>query len=88
MCMLEMWKNTFHKEDKIGYVYAMFMNLLKAFHSLNHNLLIVKLEAYGFERESFLLMNSYLSDRQQQGRVNNSFSFWEKIITGVPQGLD
>ena len=76
------------QEDKIGYVYAMFMNLLKAFHSLTQNLLIAKLEAYGFERESFLLINSYLSDRQQQGHVNNSFSFWEKIITGVPQGLD
>ena len=31
-------------------------------------------------------MKSYLNDRQQRVCVNNNFSSWEKIITGVPQG--
>ena len=81
MCMLEMWKDTL---DKGGYACAMLMDLSKAFDTLNHNLLIVKLEAYGFERKSLSFMKSYLSDRQQQVRVNDNFISWENIITGVP----
>ena len=81
--MFEMWKDTL---DKGGYGCRMLMDLSKAFDTLNHNLLIVKLEAYGFERKSLSLMKSYLSDRQQQVRVNDNFSSWENIITGVPQG--
>ena len=84
MSMLEMWKNTL---DKGGYVSAIFMDLSKAFDTLNHNLLIAKLGAYGFERDSLSFMKSYLNDRQQWVRVNNNFSSWEKIIAGAPQGL-
>ena len=83
MSMLEMWKNTL---DKGGYVSAIFMDLSKVFDILNHNLLIAKLGAYGFERDSLSFMKSYLKDRQQRVRVNNNFSSWEKIIAGVPQG--
>ena len=81
--MLEMWKNTL---DKGGYVSAIFMDLSKAFDTLNHNLLIAKLGAYGFERDSLSFMKSYLKDRLPRFRVNNNFSSWEKIISGVPQG--
>ena len=55
------------------------------FDKLNHNLLIAKLGAYGFERDLLSLMKSYLHERQQRVRVNNNFSSWEKTITGVPQ---
>ena len=37
----------------------MFIEVSKAFDTLNHNLLIDKLEAYGFERESLSFMKSY-----------------------------
>ena len=40
--MLEKWKNTL---DKAGFVYAMFMDLLKSFDTRNHDLLSGKLEA-------------------------------------------
>ena len=72
--------------DKGGYVSPIFMDLLKASDTLNHNLLSAKLWAYGFERDSLSFMKSYLKDRQQQVRVNNKFSSWEKIIAGVRQG--
>ena len=83
MSMLEMWKNIL---DKGGYVSAAFMDFSKAFDTLNYNLLIAKLGAYGSERDSVSFMKSYLNDRQQRVCVNNNFSSWEKIITGVPQG--
>ena len=61
MSKLEMWKNTLFKG---GYVSAIFMDLSKAFYTLNHNLLITKLVAYEFERDSLSFMKSYLKDRQ------------------------
>ena len=81
--MLEIWKNEL---DKGVYISAIFMDLSKVFETLNHNLLIAKLGAYGFERDSLSFMKKYSNDRQQQVRVNKNFSFWEIIIAGVPQG--
>ena len=83
MSMLEMWKNAL---DKGVYISAIFMVLSKVFETLNDNLLIDKLGAYGFERDSLSFMKKYSNDRQQQVRVNKNFSFWEKIIAGAPQG--
>ena len=83
MCMLEKWEDALDKKD---YACAMFMDLSKAFGTLNHNLLTAKLGVYGFDRKSLSFMKGYLSDRQQPVLVNNNFSSCEKIITGVPQG--
>ena len=45
-----------------GYGAAILMDLSKAFDTINHELLIAKLHAYGFTRESLLIILSYLSD--------------------------
>ena len=79
--MLEIWKQVLDKE---GYICAIFMNLLKAFDTLNHDLLIAKLGAYGFEKDALRYMKSYLTNRKQRVRVNKTFSEWERITTGVP----
>ena len=47
--IFEKWKNTL---DKNGFVCAIFMNLPKAFDTMNHNLLIGKLGAYGFQEDA------------------------------------
>ena len=83
MSMLEIWKNTL---EKGGYFSAIFMDLAKAFDTLNHNLFIAILEAYGFERGSRSFMKSYLNDRQKRVRVNTNFSYLERLIAGVAQG--
>ena len=58
----------------------------KAFHPIDHNLLVAKLEAYGVrgnEKEWFL--NS-LMDRQQRVVVGGAKSTWSEMVKGVPQG--
>ena len=61
------------------------MSLSKAFDTLNHDLLIVKLGAYGFETDALRHMKRYLTNRKEKVTVNETFSEWERITTGVPQ---
>ena len=65
---------------------AVLMDLSKAFDCLNHDLLIAKLEAYGFSRGALQLIQSYLNRRKQRVKVNRSFSTWIETSVGVPQG--
>ena len=62
------------------------MDLSKAFNSLNHELLLAKLHAYGFSRSALALNHSYLSNRRRRVKINGSFSTWKEINLGVPQG--
>ena len=62
------------------------MDLSKAFDTINHNLLIAKLHAYGFNKDALKLIKSYLTNRWQRTKVNNSYSDWTEILHGVPQG--
>ena len=62
------------------------MDLSKAFDCANHGLLIAKLSAYGLTMDVLQLIRSYLSNRQQRVKINNSFSDWKEIKIGVPQG--
>ena len=80
---IEKWKNIL---DKKGYGGAVLMELSKAFDTLNHDLLIAKLHAYGFTRESLKLIKSYLTNRWQRTKVNTNFSSWSELLIGVPQG--
>ena len=62
------------------------MDLSKAFDTLNHNLLLAKLDAYGFSFNAIKFVQSYLSERFQRVNINNNFSEWCKILLRVPQG--
>ena len=62
------------------------MDLSKAFDTLNHELLIAKLSAYGFNNESLKLIRSYLINRWQRTKINKSFSRGTELLQGVPQG--
>ena len=83
LMMIETWKSKLNVGHKIG---AIIMDLSKAFDTLNHDLLLAKLSAYGFDAKSVTFLKSYLSDRHQRCKIGNTFSDWQKLIAGVPQG--
>ena len=81
--MIESWKEV---RDKNGYSAAVLMDLSKAFDTINHDLLIAKLYAYGIRGNSLKLLKNYLSNRFQRTKIEGEFSTWEELLTGVPQG--
>ena len=83
VAMIEKWKSSL---DKNGYAGGVLMDLSKAFDCLNHDLLLAKLYAYGFSKQSLTLIRSYLKNRWQRAKINTSFSTWSELLTGVPQG--
>ena len=72
--------------DRGGEYAALLTDLSKAFNCLPHDLITAKLHAYGFDKASLRLMHSYLTDRYQRVKINNSYSLWSLIKHGVPQG--
>ena len=83
IAMIEKWKKSL---DEGGIFAAIMMDLSKAFDTINHELLIAKLHAYGFEKSALSIVNDYLSGRYQRVKINSSFSNWSKLLSGVPQG--
>ena len=81
--LLEKWKKTI---DNQGFAGEVLMDLSMAFDTLNHEFLIAKLHAYGFGKESLMLLLSYLSNRSKRTKINTSFSSWTELLQGVPQG--
>ena len=73
MSLIENWERVLGKKDFGG---AVLMDLSKAFGTNKHDLLIAKLYAYGFSKESLKLLHSYLSNRWHRTKINKQFSSW------------
>ena len=65
---------------------AIFLDLAKAFDSVDHGILLRKLERYGIRGMPLQLLESYLSNRSQYVKLNNTKSALIDILFGVPQG--
>ena len=62
------------------------MDLSKPFDCIPHDLLIAKLCAYGLSFDTVTFVNSYLKVRKQNVRINNIFSAFHNILSGLAQG--
>ena len=83
LAMIEKWCKTL---DKGGDTEAVLTDLSKIFACIDRNLLIAKLAAYGFEKQSIDFLHSYLTKRKQRTKVDSAHSWWEMLLSGVPQG--
>ena len=65
---------------------GIFLDLSKAFDTVNHSILIKKLNFYGISNIELKWFKSYLTNRFQYVTVDDYKSDLKKIVTGVPQG--
>ena len=65
---------------------ASFIDLSKAFDTVDHLVLLMKLERYGIRGLTQKWLSSYLTDRLQKTKINGLISGSEPVVCGVPQG--
>ena len=82
--MCDAWYENMDNGELNGVV---FIDIRKAFDSINHNILLRKMkEQFGISNIELKLFESYLSDREQMSFVNGVMSAPKRIVCGVPQG--
>jgi hypothetical protein len=81
--IIEDWKKALDENKFIG---AILMDLSKAFDCLPHDLLLLKMKAYGLTDDAVQLIGSYLSNRKQCVKIGSFNSDFRDIYKGVPQG--
>lgn len=79
---MDIYSNLNNNEKTLG----IFLDLSKAFDSISHKSLILILQTIGIVNKPIKLLESYLYNRKQQVRINNTLSDEIIITTGVPQG--
>ena len=67
LTMIERWKMSV---DNKGFAGGVLIDLSKAFDTINHQLLIAKLYAYGFNKDALQLILSYLNNRWHRTKIN------------------
>ena len=72
--------------DEGKYTGAVFLDLAKAFDTVDHSILCTKLMYYGFRGSSYDLLINYLAQQQQRTLFQSKMSKWAAVSIGVPQG--
>ena len=80
-CMISGWRLWTR-----GTAGCMMLDLSAAYDLANHDLILKKLELYGFEESSISWMKSYLSSRSQCVYIDGELSDTLQVDVGVPQG--
>ena len=75
-----------NKLDNKEITAVLFLDLQKAFDTVDHDILLQKLYHYGVRGKAHNLLKSYLSGRTQRTKIKNTFSELASILWGVPQG--
>ena len=72
--------------DKGLYTGTIFIDLSKAFDTVNHDILLTKLKMYGCSSNALKWFHSYLSNRKQSVQIKNVLTISSEVKLGVPQG--
>jgi len=83
---MEFLDRVLHDMDKGDCPLSVFLDISKAFDTINHQILLEKLHYYGFSESALKLMRSYFTNRYQYVEYNENESSKLPITTGVPQG--
>ena len=63
---------------------VVFIDLKKAFDTIDHEILLLKLSNYGVDSTSLKLFESYLTNRSQKCKINGELSNSSPLTCGVP----
>jgi len=76
----------FNNKTPTSYTLAIFLDLKKAFDTVDFSILTKKLKHYGIKGQSNVWFENYLNNRQQYVQINDTKSTLKTIKCGVPQG--
>ena len=86
LAALELTDRIRHEIDQKKVPFAVFLDLSKAFDTLNHDILLTKLKYYGIKDTPLDWFKSYLTQRLQYVEFDGTASSTKVIETGLPQG--
>ncbi len=86
MALIEIVDNILKDLEAGKYVAGIYLDLSKAFDTVDHKILLHKLNHYGIRGQTLNWLKSYLSNRQQFTYINDNQSQLKPIRYGVPQG--
>ena len=86
MALIELYDKISLAIDKNEYSIGIFIDLSKAFDTLDHTILLKKLYHYGIRGKAWDWFNSYLCNRKQCVCLNGIMSDYKLVTHGVPQG--
>ena len=72
--------------DKKQYIIGVFVDLSKAFDTVDHNILLTKIKYYGITNTSHKWLSSYLNNRKQYVSYDKNSTDKRTVLCGVPQG--
>ena len=88
LTLIERWKFYLDKQGFVGallnFHFYFIGDLSRAFETINYELLIAKLHAYGFSTDALDVLLSSSQDRWQRVKINTTFSSWTQLLQGVP----
>ena len=82
----EITNRVYENLDRSMPIIVTFLDLAKAFDTVNHDILLEKLWTYGIRGKPHQLLKDYLNKRKLKVRIGNVTSDYEEINIGVPQG--
>ena len=85
-CLVDLIEEISTSLDQGSYAVTIFLDLSKAFDTVNHSILLSKLSYYGIQNAHMNWFKSYLSKRKQRVFINGVASTTTHISSGVPQG--
>ena len=65
---------------------VIYLDFAKAFDTVPHQRLLIKLKAYGISGNLLNWIENFLTDRRQRVKVNSSLSKYTPVTSGIPQG--
>ena len=84
--MLDLFDRIYSSKSKHNRPGIIFLDIKKAFDTVNHSILLSKLKHYGIKDIALNWFKSFITGRKQQTRVGSRTSNLTDISSGVPQG--